>query len=652
MRKKILVRGPVLSQSGYGEQSRFALRALRSREDLFEIFVIPTKWGNTGWVWENSELRKWMDEKIALTQVLIQRKQLQADISLQITIPNEFEKIAPINIGYTAGIETTAVSPQWLQKGNEVVDKILVVSNHAKTTYKDTVVQAVNKNTNESFPYKLETPIEVVWENTPRAAPEPIKELNLKTDFNFLSISQVSPRKNFENTVKWFVEEFIDQNVGLILKTNLVSNSYIDWEHIEARITGILSSYSERKCKVYLLHGDLTPGQMTWLYNHNKIKGIVNISHGEGFGLPLFEAAREGLPVTTIAWSGQLDYLVNDNKEYFNKVDYTLQPVQTTAVWPGVIEENSMWAYADQGSYKMALRKLYKNHTSFEETAKELKVIVGEKFSNESLYKNFISHFHEEETPGVTVEDLPKISLITSVYKADEYIEQLMEDVTRQTIFKEKCEWIILNANPEGHDFEEEVIKKYMEKFPNNIVYKRLEEDPGIYDTWNMGIKMSTGDFITNVNCDDRRPAWAYEKQAKLLVANSDVELVYNDSYVTHEPNIMWEEVKPDTQRYNFEQFSKEAMLRSNLPHNNPMWRRTVHDKYGYFNQYYKSAADWDFWLRCSFGGSKFKKCRDVLGVYYFNPTGMSTNPAHDAWKKEHEREIFQNYLMRLQKES
>jgi len=114
----------------------------------------------------------------------------------------------------------------------------------------------------------------------------------------------------------------------------------------------------------------------------------------------------------------------------------------------------------------------------------------------------------------------------------------------------------------------------------------------------------------------------------------------------------MWEDVKPNTQRYNFEQFSKEAMLRSNLPHNNPMWRRSVHDKHGYFNQYYKSAGDWDLWLRCAFGGSKFKKCPDVLGVYYFNPTGMSTNPAHDSWKKEHEREIFQTYLKKLQEQS
>ena len=99
MKKKILVKGPVLSQSGYGEQARFALRALKSREDIFEIFVLPVPWGKTGWIWEESEFRTWLDERITLTQVLHQRKELSPDISLQVTIPNEFQKIAPINIG-------------------------------------------------------------------------------------------------------------------------------------------------------------------------------------------------------------------------------------------------------------------------------------------------------------------------------------------------------------------------------------------------------------------------------------------------------------------------------------------------------------------------------------------------------------------------
>ena len=227
VKKKILIRGPVLSQSGYGEQSRFALRALRSREDLFDVFIIPTGWGKTGWIWEETEFRQWMDERITLTQILLQRKELNVDMSLQVTIPNEFQRIARVNIGYTAAIETNRCSPQWLQKCNEL-DKILVVSNHAKSSLTDTVVQATNNQTGEKFPYRITTPVEVVWENTPRNKPEEIKELSLKHDFNFLAVSQISPRKNFDNMVKWFVEEFIDQEVGLVIKTNLASNAIMD----------------------------------------------------------------------------------------------------------------------------------------------------------------------------------------------------------------------------------------------------------------------------------------------------------------------------------------------------------------------------------------------------------------------------------------
>ena len=106
MKNKIFVRAPVLSATGYGEQSRFALRALRSREDLFDIYVQPIPWGKSGWIWQENEEREWIDSRIAETQILLQQKQLRPDVSLQITIPNEFQRMCPINIGYTAGIET------------------------------------------------------------------------------------------------------------------------------------------------------------------------------------------------------------------------------------------------------------------------------------------------------------------------------------------------------------------------------------------------------------------------------------------------------------------------------------------------------------------------------------------------------------------
>jgi glycosyltransferase involved in cell wall biosynthesis len=385
MKKKIFVKGPVLSQSGYGEQSRFALRALRSREDLFDIYVHPIAWGKTGWVWEDSEFRQWMDERILTTQILLQQKQLQPDISLQITIPNEFEKLCPINIGYTAGIETTKVAPQWLQKGNDM-DKILVVSQHAKDSYVNTEAVARNQQTGETFPYKLETPVEVVWENTPfETETEEILGFNPRHDFNFLCVSQFGPRKNLENTIRWFVEEFVDQEVGFVLKTNIKSNCRMDKEAVERTLSNILAAYPERKCSVSLLHGDLSNKQMRALYTHDKIKAMVNISHGEGFGLPLFEAARYALPIIAVGWSGQVDFL----SDKYLKVKHTMDNIQQTAVWPGVLEADSQWAFAEQGSFKMALRMMKKRYKDFEKQAEELQDYVDTHFRDEVLFEKF-----------------------------------------------------------------------------------------------------------------------------------------------------------------------------------------------------------------------------------------------------------------------
>ena len=394
MRKKIIVKAPVLSQSGYGEQSRFALRALRSREDIYDIYIMPLRWGQTGWIWEENEFRRWLDDRIQVTQEMISSKRLQADISLQITIPDEFEKMAPINIGYTAGIETTNVAPQWLVKGNDM-DKILVVSNHSRNTYRNTTAKATNNATGEEFDYGLQTPIEVVWENTPTEEPEELQQLKLDYDFNFLIVSQMGQRKNFDNAIKWWIEEFFDQEVGLVIKTNLASNCIMDYDATVDALKAAVHKYPDRKCKIYLLHGDMPRSQMLGLYTNEKIKAIVNIAHGEGFGLPLFEAARHALPIITIGWSGQVDFLFHDDKEYYNSVEYNIQPVQDAAVWPGVIEKNSGWAFADQGSYKMTLRKVYKNWDKAKELALELQPIVLDKFSDEKLYELFNSHLEE-----------------------------------------------------------------------------------------------------------------------------------------------------------------------------------------------------------------------------------------------------------------
>jgi hypothetical protein len=145
-----------------------------------------------------------------------------------------------------------------------------------------------------------------------------------------------------------------------------------------------------------VLHGDLSSEQMIGLYTNPKIKALINIAHGEGFGLPMFEAAREALPIVTIGWSGQMDFLNHDGKDYFQSVGYTLQPVQKAAHWDGVIQKDSMWAFADQGSYKMTLRKTLKNIDKIKQTALELQSIINDKFDHERLYKLFVENICDE----------------------------------------------------------------------------------------------------------------------------------------------------------------------------------------------------------------------------------------------------------------
>ena len=159
MKKRILVRGPVLTQSGYGEHARMILRALKEREDLFDIFIVPLNWGQTGWVHDNDGFRAWMDAQVAKTAIAIQQKS-QFDISIQVTIPNEFERLAPINIGVTAGVETTKVAPQWLQKCNEM-NKIIVPSNFAKWGFENTTYQGQDQYGNPAT-LKLQVPVEVI----------------------------------------------------------------------------------------------------------------------------------------------------------------------------------------------------------------------------------------------------------------------------------------------------------------------------------------------------------------------------------------------------------------------------------------------------------------------------------------------------------
>ncbi len=394
MKKSIILKGPVLTRSGYGEQARFALRSLRSREDLYDIFIQPLSWGNTSWLSDSDEERQWIDQTIEKTISYVQQGG-RFDVSVQVTIPNEFEPMAPINIGYTAGIETTKVAPEWLEVCNQM-NKLIVVSNHSKNVFLNSSAVAVNRETNQQIDdYRVQIPIDVVNYPVKKFDNLPELDLQLDYDFNFLLVSQLAIRKNIPSTIKWFINEFNDEEVGLIVKTNLAKNSLIDKRHTEQEIKKILMSSDgdNRKCKVYLLHGEMTDQEMHSIYLHEKVKAFLTLTHGEGFGLPMFEAAYSGLPVIAPGWSGQLDFLVDEaGNEHFYNVSFDLQPVQSDAEWKGVIEAGSMWAFPRKQSARDKMRECYNDIIAGNNDAPcEYAMKLQDRFTEDKLYADFVN---------------------------------------------------------------------------------------------------------------------------------------------------------------------------------------------------------------------------------------------------------------------
>lgn len=657
---KVLVQAPVFTSSGYGEHSRMLMRSLFSLENKnLDLYLDPLNWGNTSWATTDEELENKchsLGQKNAMYRENT-RDNPEYDVQIHVGLPNEFTKKAPYSVLLTAGIETDRVSPEWLNAIKERgINKIIVPSEHSRSGFINTAYLLKNQESDETLECEVE--VDVVPYPFRDISKEEI-ELNLKTDFNFLSVAMFTARKNLKNTITWFLEEFgDDDNVGLILKTGLGKSTNIDKERTFKTLKKITSQFEGHKCKIYLLHGNLSEGQMRGLYEHPNVKALVSTTHGEGFGLPMFESASYGLPVIATDWSAHTEFLkaevsvskkaLKETKNMFCAVDCEVKQIQEEASWEKVITKESEWAYPDAEAFKSQMRKVKNNHKKHKETAAILKDAINSTYNEPKVYKKMLDSIFGEDVlsifdlQSIKTEDIPKVSIITSVYDGDEYIDSFLKNITSQTIFEEKCELILINANSPGN--EEEIILKYKEKYPNNIKYRRLEEDPGIYGTWNIALEMSTGEFITNANLDDRKSVDSIVAHAEELLRNPEIDLVYSDMLITKEINETWEENTSNGEKYTMPNFSLGALKMINMPHAAPMWRKSLHDKYGVFDASFRSAGDWEMWLRAASRGSRFKKIDGLYNLYCFNPKGVSTNPDNFSWKQEEEKRVYEKY--------
>jgi glycosyltransferase involved in cell wall biosynthesis len=214
------------------------------------------------------------------------------------------------------------------------------------------------------------------------------------------------------------------------------------------------------------------------------------------------------------------------------------------------------------------------------------------------------------------------VGVIVSLYKCESFLPYFLEGLKRQTIFNQSQIYIGL-VQPSNS--ESEIINKFIHE-NKNVILEVFDYRAGIYEVWNHGVQKTTSRFLTNMNVDDLRRDDSLQIQAQFLKNHESIDVAYQDVYLSFEANADWALIEGVGLSTSLPHVSLPMMnLGFNPPHNAPMWRRRVHDGVGLFDETFRSAGDFDLWVRAFIKGSKFLKMGEIHASYYFNPEGIST---------------------------
>ena len=374
MKPTFVISSPFDTYSGYGARARDVIKAIIAT-DKYNVKLLSQRWGSTpfGFCEDNPEFANLLDLVIpTLTE--------QPDIWAQITVPNEFQNLGKYNIGFTAGMETTLVHGTWVEGMNRM-DVNFVSSEHSKKVFLNSVFEKQDNHRKVIGETRIEKPIEVLFEGVDLDVYKPTNEIfdlsEVKESFAYLSVGHWmqgdmgEDRKNIGLLIKAFFETFKNKSKkpALILKTSSAGSSYMDRDSILKKIQMIRNSVKSKNLpNVYLLHGEFTNKEINTIYNHPKIKAMVSLTKGEGFGRPLLEFSTAKKLIIVSGFSGHMDFMKPDSSVI---IGGALKNVHPSAVVENMILPESQWFSPDHGQIGQALRDVFDNFKKYKDFGKK-----------------------------------------------------------------------------------------------------------------------------------------------------------------------------------------------------------------------------------------------------------------------------------------
>ena len=373
------ISAPFDTYSGYGARSRDLIKAIIEL-DKYDVKLMSQRWGNTPWGFiknnpEWSFLNNHLHNQPQLTE--------QPDIWMQITVPNEFQPVGKFNIGCTAGMETTLVDGSWVEGINRM-NINLVSSEHSKQSFLNSTYEKKHTNGQSLGQIKVEKPIEVLFEGANIDIYKvldilPKNELHnsitsLPESFTYLFVGHWmqgdlgQDRKNVGLLIKAFYETFKNKSKkpALILKASGGVSSYMDRDELLKKIEIIKKTVVANSLpNIYLLHGEFTDEEMNELYNHSKVKAMVSLTKGEGFGRPLLEFSLVKKPIMTTNWSAHTEFL---SKEFTTLMNGELKNLHPSVLNDWFVKE-AQWFNVNPMEVNHYLKDIFENYKKYQNNA-------------------------------------------------------------------------------------------------------------------------------------------------------------------------------------------------------------------------------------------------------------------------------------------
>ena len=210
--------------------------------------------------------------------------------------------------------------------------------------------------------------------------------------------------------------------------------------------------------------------------------------------------------------------------------------------------------------------------------------------------------------------------------------------MANQTLFQRgELEIVVIDS---GSSENEAKIVLTFQKIHPQIKYLRTKECETLYNSWNRGIRIAKGKYITNANTDDRHEANCLETLAENLENNPEIDLVFGSLFKSSNPNeVFIENDKSIT--CESQQFFPGSLLLHDFTGAQPMWRKSIHDKIGLFDESYDVVGDYEFVLRAISNGCKFGYVPEAQGLMLWHKNALSTK---DSKAHSEKKRLLKNY--------